>query len=112
MERGASALVAEIESAVSALGDPGHLDDRVRLATFRDRLAEWRQATSAFAEGTIRDRAIWALMGAERYVSDSRELTPRGVDPAAARLRLQAASRALRALLAEDAPPIALPPLA
>jgi hypothetical protein len=111
MERDSAALAAEIEAVAAALGDPGQLAQPSMLALFRTRLDEWRRAAYALPDDPLRERVIWALLGAERYLSSTVELAPRGLDPVAARLRLQAAARALRALLPAPEPPPS-PPMA
>jgi hypothetical protein len=93
------ALIIEIQAAVEGLArGPEAAAEPGRLADLSGRFVGWRRVVSAQQEGSLRDRAMWALLGAERYLKGAREIDPVGVDPSAARLRLEAAVRALRAM--------------
>src|SRR5688572_12911910 len=95
-----AALVSEIEAAVQAL--PSGADQPVSAADLaglgEQQFVGWRQTVSSQAEGDLRDRVMWALLGAERHVRAMRSAGA-GDQASAARLRLEAAVRALREML-------------
>jgi hypothetical protein len=94
-----AALINEIEAAVAGLPrEAGGSDEPRQLADLSDRFVAWRRVVSGHQDGILRDRAMWALLGAERYLKGARELDAAGVDASAARIRLEAAVRALRAM--------------
>lgn len=104
MDNDLGALIAEIEAAAARLGAaPAPAGEAPLLA---DRLAAWRQVVSEHREGALRDRVIWALLGAERHIRAMDALAEPAADAHAAGVRLAAAARALREMRpAREEPP-------
>jgi hypothetical protein len=107
MDHEIEAVVREIEAAVHRLPSrPEEAADARHLAELCDRLAVWRRVVSGHQDGLLRERAMWALLGAERCLNGPRRLNSPGVDAFAARVRLEAAARALRDMSQRlEAPP-------
>jgi hypothetical protein len=104
MDNDLEALIAEIEAAAARLdGAPAPAGVPPLLA---DRFAAWRQVVSEHREGDLRDRVIWALLGAERHIRAMDGLAEPVADARAAGVRLAAAARALREMRpAREDPP-------
>ena len=96
MDENIAGVIAGLEAAIEELARGGSLPAGASLAA-------WRRAVSTGPEGPARDRAMWALLGAERC---AREAALDGGEATAARVRLEAALRALRGIAPiEEAPP-------
>ena len=101
-------LAAELEAAADRLpSDPDSSPAAQMLEELTARFADWRQRVLDMPEGELRDRVIWALMGAERHLRPERDVAARA-DAPGGRLRLEAAARTLREMMVTvDPPPVA-----
>ena len=98
-------LAAELEAAAARLpSDPETPPGAQMLEELTARLADWRATVRGMPEGELRDRVIWALMGAERHLRPERDVAARA-DAPGGRLRLEAAARTLRELMVTVDPP-------
>lgn len=100
-------LVEEIEAAVARLAGSSPAGRPRTAETLGARFAAWRQAVAEHRDLHLRDRAIWALLGAERHLRAMQGSSDNDADAHAARVRLEAAARTLR----EMAPPYPPDPL-